>query len=293
MTDQTSVPVRAVPPSMVERITLIMDAFECRAAMLTLEQMTTRTGLPRSTAHRILDQLVQEAWVRHTQSGYCLGPRALAFGGQDGTHGEIRAAAASVIQELHLRTGLVVHLGVLDDADVLYLDKVGGPFATRLPSRVGGRVPAHTTAIGKAMLAWLPPERVDELLPDRLVRRTERSIHDVAVLHRECARIRTRNGLSYDNEEAVPGVVCVAAAIRGQHDVAAAVSLCGDAQGTPLERAAPLILDAAREISRRLFPELARPRQLRTLITPTSRPVTSTSSPVVREHAVRLLAASC
>ncbi len=279
-------PGRAVPPSMVERITLIMNAFDCRGTRLTLEQVTVRTGLPRSTAHRILDQLVHEAWVRHTHAGYCLGPRALTFGGQDGTHGEIRAAAASAIQDLHLHTGLVVHLGVLEDADVLYLDKLGGAFATTLPSRVGGRVPAHMTAVGKAMLAWLPPERVDELFTGKLVRRTERSIADLAVLHQECARIRTRNGLAFDNGEAVPGVVCVAAAIRGQRGLAAALSLCGEAQATPLERVAPLILDAAREVSRRLFPELARPQRVRTV---TGRP----SNAARRESPWGALAASC
>jgi DNA-binding IclR family transcriptional regulator len=270
---------------MVERITLIMDAFDGRAAMLTLEQVTLRTGLPRSTAHRILDQLVQEAWVRHTHAGYCLGSRALTFGGQDGTHGEIRAAAASAIQELQLRTGLVVHLGVLEDSDVLYLDKLGGRFAATLPSRVGGRVPAHMTAVGKAMLAWLPPERVDELFAGRLLRRTERSIHELSVLHQECARIRTRNGLAFDNGEAVSGVVCVAAAIRGQRGVAAALSLCGNAQATPMERVAPLVLDAARDVSRRLYPELARPQRVRAA-------TTSFANAGRRDTRMRVLAAS-
>jgi len=154
-----SAATRQLPPSMVERVTLIMDAFERRTTTLTLEQVTARTRLPRSTAHRILDQLVQVAWLEHTSFGYALGPRALGFGGQDGSHGEIRAAAAPVLQELFLRTGLVVHLAVLEDAQIHYLDKLGGPLAAMLPSRVGGRAPAHTTAIGKAMLAWVDPER--------------------------------------------------------------------------------------------------------------------------------------
>lgn len=257
-----SAAARQLPPSMVERVTLIMDAFERRTTTLTLEQVTARTMLPRSTAHRILDQLVQVAWLEHTSYGYALGPRALGFGGQDGSHGEIRAAAAPVLQELFLRTGLVVHLAVLEDAQIHYLDKLGGPLAAMLPSRVGGRAPAHTTAIGKAMLAWVDPERVDQLSGGRLVRRTERSIGDLAVLHQELGRIRTRNGLAYESGESVRGIACVAAAIRGQRGAVAAISLCGEARNTQLERVAPLVLDGAREVSRALFPELAKPRRV-------------------------------
>jgi DNA-binding IclR family transcriptional regulator len=257
-----SAATRQLPPSMVERVTLIMDAFERRTTTLTLEQVTARTRLPRSTAHRILDQLVQVAWLEHTSYGYALGPRALGFGGQDGSHGEIRAAAAPVLQELFLRTGLVVHLAVLEDAQIHYLDKLGGPLAAMLPSRVGGRAPAHTTAIGKAMLAWVDPERVDQLSGGRLVRRTERSIGDLAVLHQELGRIRTRNGLAYESGESVRGIACVAAAIRGQRGAVAAISLCGEARNTQLERVAPLVLDGAREVSRELFPELAKPRRV-------------------------------
>ncbi len=73
----TSAPRRDVPPSMVERMTLILDAFEGRSSRLTLEEVACRTRLPRSTVHRILDQLVKLNWVDHASFGYCLGRRAL------------------------------------------------------------------------------------------------------------------------------------------------------------------------------------------------------------------------
>lgn len=83
-----------LPPSMIGRMTLIIDAFENRSSRLTLEEVAYRTRLPRSTAHRILDQLVGCQWLEHTSYGYRLGPRALGLGGQDGSRGEIREAAA-------------------------------------------------------------------------------------------------------------------------------------------------------------------------------------------------------
>ena len=161
-------PKKDLPPSMVERMTLILDAFDGRAARLTLEEVACRTQLPRSTVHRILDQLVKLDWVDHASFGYCLGRRALGLGGGDGGHSQIREAAAPLLHELHLQTGMVVHLSVLDGRESVYLDKVGGRFAAALPSRVGGRVLAHSTAGGKAMLAWIDPERVDALFGSSL-----------------------------------------------------------------------------------------------------------------------------
>ena len=273
------------PLSMVERMTLIMDAFESRPAKLTLEEVASRTGLPRSTAHRILDQLVRCNWLDHSTYGYGLGPRLLGPGGQDVLHGEIRAAAAPLLHELHLRTHLVVHLAVLEGPEVLYLDKVGGRFARGLPSRVGGRAPAHATGVGKAILAWLQPEQVDTLLPVRLPRATDRTIGDLGTLRQELIRIRGRHGLAFERGEAALGAGCVAAALRGPEGPVAALSLCGEVRTAPLERVAPLVVDSAREISRALFPETGATRAPR-------RNCASTQPTWSRETMLRLVSES-
>src|SRR3546814_16751343 len=86
---------RELPPSMVERMTLILDAFRGPTTRLTLEQVARATHLPRSTAHRILDQLVKLSWLEHTSFGYALGSRSLKLGdaGARGSN-DMRAAAA-------------------------------------------------------------------------------------------------------------------------------------------------------------------------------------------------------
>lgn len=257
-TDEGAPTRRELPPSMVERMTLIMDTFEARASQLTLEQVAHRTHLPRSTAHRILDQLVRLEWVEHRANGYCLGRRALSLAGRDEGHGDLRSAAAPVLHELHVRTGLVAHLAVLEGAGVYYLDKVGGRSATRVPSRVGGRAPAHCTALGKAMLACLDAEAVDARLADRLGRRTRSTIDDLGLLHQELNRIRSRRGLAFERAECFPDIACVAAAVRCDDGLLASISLVGDAD-TPLERVAPLVVDAAR----RVLAELAPPEEHR------------------------------
>nr|WP_217168602.1 IclR family transcriptional regulator [Streptomyces sp. AC512_CC834] len=238
---------------MVERVTLIMDLFEGRTARLTLEEVARSTSLPRSTAHRILDQLVRLCWLDHTGLGYALGRRALGFGGGDGARSRVREAAAGRLHQLQIQTGLVVHLAVLDGAEVYYLDKVGGRFAEAVPSRVGGRAPAHSTALGKAMLAWLEPEDVEARAGEAIGRLTQRTICDMGTLHQELDRIRRRHGLAFERGECFPDIACAAAAVRGPEGPIAAISLVGGAS-SPLEKIAPLVVDAARQVSRELFP---------------------------------------
>ncbi|MFI0446556.1 IclR family transcriptional regulator [Actinomadura sp. 6N118] len=240
------------PPSMVERMTLIMDCFEGSNARLLLEEIARRTGLPRSTAHRILEQLVRLQWVEHTRAGYGLGRRVARWGARESGHSDLRAAAAPWLHELVMKTDLVVHLAVLDETSVEYLDKIGGRRASAVASRVGGRAPAHCTALGKAMLAWLPAEKVDALYADGLPAATQGSITELLVLHQELRRIRGRGGLAFERGECVGGVACVGAAIRGPERPVAAVSLAGP-QGAPLEVVAPLVRDVVNRIGRELL----------------------------------------
>ena len=149
-----------VSASMLDRFTAIIDAFDDAAGGLTLDQIAGRTGLPRSTTHRILDQLVRLRWLTHAGRGYRLGARAAAWGAGESPEVGLRSAAAPVLHDLHLRTGAVVHLGVLDRGHIVHLDKLGGPSARRVPTSVGSRVAAPGVALGVAALAGLSPEEV-------------------------------------------------------------------------------------------------------------------------------------
>jgi len=163
----------------------------------------------------------------------------------------ITCAARPFIHELAERTGQVVHLVVLDQQDVVYLDKVGGAFADTLPSRVGGRLPAHCTAAGKALLAHSPLATVSEYLATGLRRRTDASLATPAALQAALASIRD-SGYATDRDEAVPGVACVAAPIRNFDQVVAAVSVCGPRDQMRAKDLPPLVMWTAAEISRSL-----------------------------------------
>lgn len=243
-----------LPQSMIERLTLILDVFDTPKTRMTLEQVSRATGLPRSTTHRILDQLVQLEWLAHSSSGYGLGGRSLRLGCGGSVNMQLRSAAAPYLHSLSVRTGMVAELAVLEGAQICFLDKLGGAFAAQVPSQVGAKVFAHRTCAGRAMLAWLPAEEVEALIG------IEGSAANgdgdrVLALHHQLSRVRARHGLTFDRGELVDGLATVAVAVRDAEGPVGAVSLVGP-EDVPLERVAPLVVEAARAISAELFPDL-------------------------------------
>src|SRR5690348_14642223 len=152
----------ATPTAVIDRISLVLDAFD-GSGRLTLAQIVRRTGLPRSSAHRMLERLVQLRWLRRSGRDYELGMRLVELGSLAVHQDRLVRAAGPHLAELHRATGLVVHLAVLDGPDVVYLDKVGDRMVGALPTRVGARQPAHCTAVGKAILAYRDEETAVDL----------------------------------------------------------------------------------------------------------------------------------
>ncbi|OBK83971.1 IclR family transcriptional regulator [Mycolicibacter heraklionensis] len=236
---------------MVARVALIINLFDEPGKRLRLDQVAARTGLPRSSVHRILTQLESAGLVQHRPDGYGMASSPLPVA-QIVDHAELRGVASPTLARLHADTRLVVHLGVLLGADVVYLDKVAGDGGALVPTRVAGRTPAYASALGKALLARLPAEDVDALVGDRLSKRTRATIGDRATLHRELARIRSRHGLAYDAEELAVGLSSVAAPIRAGDGVMAGLSLTGAVPMHRLQRTAPFVMRAAGRISHEL-----------------------------------------
>lgn len=241
-----------IAPSMVERISSILDTFGLPMSRLSLEEVTRRSNLPRSTTHRILEQLVQSGWIAHVGNLYGLGYKSMRLGARDIVYEELRSASNARLNELAYRTGLVVHLACIDGTEIYYLDKFGGPGAAKVPSRVGGRAPAHRTAVGKAILAYLPPEVVHEQFAELGVANHGRAIADVASLHRELANIRAHNGVAFERGESFEGIACAGMAIRDASGPAAAISVVGDFS-VPLDRIVPLLVGTAKAISHELI----------------------------------------
>ncbi|WP_371685594.1 IclR family transcriptional regulator [Mycobacterium sp. MFM001] len=255
----------ATPSAVIDRVSLVLDAFD-GPGRLNLAQIVRRTGLPRSSAHRMLERLVQLRWLRRNGRDYELGMRLVELGSLAVHQDRLHRAAVSVLHDLHRVTGLVVHLAVLDGTDVVYLEKIGDRMAAAIPSRVGGRQPAHCTAVGKAILAY--NDGVET--PDLANRKTRYSISSSAQLAAELAKVRAR-GVAFDREESLPGFGCVAAPIGDPGEAVAAVSICGpmsrmmfdQRMAAPVRMAAMGIWHNVENGSRRVAPTLQQVRPLR------------------------------
>ena len=211
----------ATPSAVIDRISLVLDAFD-GPGRLTMAQVVRRTGLPRSSAHRMLERLVQLRWLRRSGRDYELGMRLVELGSLAVHQDRLVRAATRLLGEVHRATGLVVHLAVLDGPDVVYLEKIGDLVIGAVPTRVGARQPAHCTAVGKAILAY----RDEGAEVDLLARKTKYSISSSSQLAAELARVRA-HGVAFEREESLLGFGCVAAPIGSPGEAVAAVSVCG------------------------------------------------------------------
>lgn len=238
------------PVGMVDRVVAVVEVFERSAGMLTLGQVTARSGLPRSSVHRILIRLVQAGWLHRIGYEYTLGLRMFEIGSSLVGRSRLADAARPLMQELATGTGHVTHLAVLDDLDVVYLEKVGHTYAPGLPARVGGRLPAHCTAVGKVLLAHAPREIVADYLERGLRRRTPASLVTPEALEASLARIR-EVGYAVDRDEAVTGVVCVGAALFDGGTAVAAIAVCGPGRRVRVDEVRHRVMWTAAEISRR------------------------------------------
>jgi DNA-binding IclR family transcriptional regulator len=242
--------------SSVSKALALLDAFSAEKPELTLSELSRRVGAHKSSTFRLLSTLEAHGFVQRSPAGrgYRLGWKPLELAGR--LRYGLRELAAPYLEKLAERSGEIVHLSVLDGADIVYLDKHGRSQPLTVSTRVGGRSPAHASAMGKALLAGLPPAALRRLLGGRRLKRfTPTTITEPRRLARELQAIR-RQGFALDNEETFPGIRCVAAPLRDQEGrVLAAVSVTVPAQRMGARRQAELknwVMDTAGRISARI-----------------------------------------
>lgn len=210
--------------SLIQRSALILDAFPGGSA-LTLAEVATRTGLPRSTTHRLLVDLAELGWVSRVGTNkFELGMALFELGERVGLKHSLRTAAIPFMQDLFAVTEQTVHLAVRDGHDAVYVEKIHGHSSFPLPSQIGGRLPLTCTAVGKALLA---PESVavqDRILAAPFRRYTPHSLSDPTVLAVELAAVR-RTGVAIEREEAALGSCCLASPIVLSNRPVAALSV--------------------------------------------------------------------
>ncbi|NYV78835.1 IclR family transcriptional regulator, partial [Streptomyces sp. UH6] len=177
--------------------------------------LARRTGLSKSTAFRLLGILERNAVVEKVGSAYRLGTQLYDLGtrGVYGSSIGLRERLVPHLAELYESTHETVHLAVLHGTEVVYANKLYGHRPTPCPSRIGSRLPASVTAVGKVLLAF-DPEAAEAVIEGGLHPATAHSITDPVAFRAHLARIRAA-GVAEDHEESTPGLSCVAVPVLG------------------------------------------------------------------------------
>jgi IclR family KDG regulon transcriptional repressor len=242
---RTAIDAQAESPGAVAKSMLVLDTLPGDGTSIGVSEVARRTGLPKTTVHRILGLLADLELAEQDQhkAGYRLGPRIVDLVRETPCMrtARLRDRLLPYLLDLHRLTEEAVHLGVLRDHGVLVLERLYGHRSAVLPVRAGTVLPAHCTALGKALLAHADDAGRDRWNTPSLTSYTPRTLRTGEALSRELQMVRTR-GYALDRGEYRPDVVCLSAPIWGRGRIpVAAVSVSG-----PLQR-----LDMA-EISARL-----------------------------------------
>lgn len=224
--------------SITGRVLAVLECVAQSDGGITLTAIVRETGLPKPTAHRIATDLVRRRLLDRDASGYRLGMRVVDLGFSASKQLAVADVALPYLGELFASTKQLVFLGMLDGARVRYLERVAGPTTLLAERSRLVDMPASTTGLGKAMLAFSDPATVRSVVRRGLPARTRYSITYPRVLLDDLRNAR-QEGVAYDREESVLGVTCVAAPILDETGVAvAAISVCGPtATFNPQERA--------------------------------------------------------
>ena len=217
--------VQAGPVKSALRTVELLEYFAGHRGLHSLAELQQCLGYPKSSLYMLLRTLTDLGWIETDSTGtlYGIGLRALLVGTSyiDGDH--IVAAARDTLEWLAEATNETVHLARLDGTDVVYLATRESQHYLRPMSRVGRRLPAHATSLGKALLAERTDAEVARLLPAQLAGLTPHTVTDRDRLTADLAQTRQR-GYAVDREENVLGVRCFGAALRYQRPARDAIS---------------------------------------------------------------------
>jgi DNA-binding IclR family transcriptional regulator len=209
------------------KATAILRAFRLEDQAVSLAELVRRTGLHKATVHRLAGELVANRLLDRVNGGYRLSGGLFELGMRASVERSLLEVAMPFLQDLYERTHETVHLGVREGHEVVYIAKIGGHRQARAPSRAGGRMPLHCTAIGKALLAHSDPALRREVLSGPLERRTPHTIVAPGLLRRQLTRV-AGSGVAFEHEESAPGINCVAAPVFGAgEELLAAISITG------------------------------------------------------------------
>jgi DNA-binding IclR family transcriptional regulator len=239
--------------SVIGRASALLGAYDSRHLAIGVSELARRSGLAKTTTARLAAELAEHGFLERTEGAdYKLGSRIFELGSLASRQRQLREVALPYMADLRQVSKQTVHLAVLVGTEVMYVEIVRSRDAPRMPSEVGGRLPAHAAGVGKAMLAFSPDPVVEAVLAGGLPAVGPRTITAPGLLLRELRRIREL-GIAYESEESGPGIGCAASPIIGPDgQVVAAMSISGWNGKLDLRRVGPAVKTAALALSRDL-----------------------------------------
>ena len=212
----------------VERAIQLLNCFSFQQKEHTMGELAQLTNLSKSTVFRILQTLEKHKFIVYDQQSnqYSLGMKLFELGGIIFSSLSLRKAASPFLDHLGAKVNHTVLMGILENDELVYVDKREGNEPTKLTSEIGKRRPPYFGMLGKTLMAFLPEKEVDDLLTRYSLKKVApRSITDPKKFKRSLKEIRGK-GYTYEYSEAVEGVIGIAAPIRNHlRKVVAAVGI--------------------------------------------------------------------
>ena len=242
---------------LIDRLFDILELLSLEKSGLGVTEIGHRTGLHKSTVHRIVNAMAQRGYIEKAAAAnaYKIGPKLVEISSIYLNSVELKTEARPYLNELTGRLGQPSHLAILDGADAVYIDKVDVENNIRLYSQIGRRIPVYCSGLGKCLLSGLTDNEIQEIVSRCSFEKYTANTIDKDEFLRQVGNVRA-DGWAVDNEEHEEGIRCVAAPVydyRGK--IIAAVSITGPNTAIAPEmdsETGALVKDIAYKISRRM-----------------------------------------
>lgn len=230
----------------------VLDTFDTKHRRQSLAQIARRSGLPLTTAHRLVRELERtNALVRRTDGAYEIGSKLWRLGLLASVHSDLRELALPYMEDVYQLGNGAVQIAVLDGLRCLIVERIAGSRTLATQSRPGERLPLHATGVGKVLLAYGGTELQDAVL-GALESYTEHTITDPAKLRKQLRAAREQ-GVAQTGEELAAGATSIAVPVRGNGGaVIAALGFIAPTGGASLSRMLPVLQVTAAALGKQL-----------------------------------------
>lgn len=249
------------PNQLIKSLDRALDILELivgRENGMGVTEISRELDIHKSTVYRLLDTLKFRGYLEKNEDNhkYITGINLFELSSKVLNDIDSRVRVRPYLEELMQKTKETIHLGILDSGEIIYLDKVESTATIRMYSQVGKRVSAHSTSLGKAIMAHLPEEQVKEILQEKgMEKETKNTITEKEKFLKHLEKVR-KQGYAVDDEEQEEDIRCIAGPIFNHRgEVVAAFSISAPItrmNETRMKELAELVVEYSQKMSRSL-----------------------------------------